>query len=343
VCPLSARRWQQQARTGRNAGTKEVVLNSALKRSEADDLSVSDGDDSRGPALRPFDRVPARGVRADSGIGRLQHYVDPSVAVSDGTLQARPAKISTERILGYSVYAGTVEPCTEEIADWVTRGGNARWLACLNPHSYAVAREKPDFRDALLDADWLIPDGVGVVYASRALGGRIRDRITGFDVFDGVNRVLDSRGGARVFFLGSTEETLRDIREKMALDYPNLQVVGTYSPPFRPEYSTSEIDEMIDAINAAKPDVLWVGMTAPKQETWIRQVRGRIDAKFVAAIGAVFDFYTGRIQRSPPVFQRLGLEWLPRLLQEPRRLWRRMFVSAPIFVRDVARERALRS
>jgi N-acetylglucosaminyldiphosphoundecaprenol N-acetyl-beta-D-mannosaminyltransferase len=78
--------------------------------------------------------------------------------------------------------------------------------------------------------------------------------------------------------------------------------------------------------------VLWVGMTAPKQESWIHQLRERLDVRFAAAIGAVFDFYIGRIKRSPPAFQTLGLEWLPRLVQEPRRLWRRMFVSAPIFM-----------
>jgi N-acetylglucosaminyldiphosphoundecaprenol N-acetyl-beta-D-mannosaminyltransferase len=249
---------------------------------------------------------------------------------------------TTEAILGYSVYAGSAESCTEAIVDWVTRGDRARWLACLNPHSYAVALENPEFEAALKDADWLIPDGVGVVLASRALGGGIRDRITGFDVFHGVNQALDKGGGARVFFIGSTEDTLRRIREKMAVDYPGVEVVGTYSPPFKPSYSDDEIDEMIGAINAAQPDVLWVGMTAPKQETWIRRVRSRIDVRFVAAIGAVFDFYVGKIQRSPPVFQRFGLEWLPRLVQEPRRLWRRTLVSAPVFVWNVARERVLR-
>jgi len=96
---------------------------------------------------------------------------------------------------------------------------------------------------------------------------------------------------------------------------------------------------MISAINAARPDVLWVGMTAPKQEKWIHQNRHRLQVKFIGAIGAVIDFYTGRVKRSHPVFRKLGLEWLPRLLQEPRRLWRRMGVSAPIFVMEVVRRK----
>lgn len=207
-----------------------------------------------------------------------------------------------------------------------------RWLACLNPHSYAVALDRPEFEAALHGADWLVADGVGVVIASRLRGGAVRQRITGSDVFHGVHRRLEGNGGGKVFFIGSTEETLSRIREKMARDYPRVEIVGTYSPPFKPEYSAAELDLMVETINAARPDVLWVGMTAPKQELWIHALRDRLDVRFAAAIGAVFDFYIGRIKRSPAAFQALGLEWLPRLVQEPRRLWRRMFVSAPIFM-----------
>ncbi len=96
---------------------------------------------------------------------------------------------------------------------------------------------------------------------------------------------------------------------------------------------------MTDAINTAKPDVLWVGMTAPKQEKWIHQHRDQLDVKFIGAIGAVFDFYTGKVKRSHPVFQKMGLEWLPRLLREPRRLFRRNFVSSPKFLWLVLKQR----
>jgi N-acetylglucosaminyldiphosphoundecaprenol N-acetyl-beta-D-mannosaminyltransferase len=246
---------------------------------------------------------------------------------------------SLENVVGYSVYARGVAACANEIAEAIARGEPARWLACLNPHSFAVARETPPFQAALRNADWLIPDGAGIVLASRLLQGAIRERVTGADVFHGLNQRMNDRGGGRVFFIGSTEKTLAAIRDRMAIDYPRVEVVGTYSPPFKPDYSDAEIDEMVATINAAKPDVLWVGMTAPKQEIWIHRVRERLDVKFAAAIGAVFDFYTGRIKRSPAVFQQMGLEWLPRLLQEPRRLWRRTFVSAPIFLAHVVRQR----
>ena len=237
-----------------------------------------------------------------------------------------------ENILGYQVDDFSVTQCCDDIFSRLELPGK-HWLACFNPHSYAEARRQPHFAAALHAADWLIPDGSGIVLASRVLGGDIRERVTGSDIFQGVLQQLNRGGGHSVFFLGSTEETLLAIRERMASDYPNVQVAGTYSPPFKAVYTAGEIDAMVDAINEAAPDVLCVGMTAPKQELWIQQNLERLETvKFAAAIGAVFDFYTGRVKRSHPVFQRLGLEWLPRLIQQPRRLWRRMFVSAPVFL-----------
>jgi N-acetylglucosaminyldiphosphoundecaprenol N-acetyl-beta-D-mannosaminyltransferase len=117
-------------------------------------------------------------------------------------------------------------------------------------------------------------------------------------------------------------------------------VAGTYSPPFKPTYSAAELDKMVAVINTSNADVLWVGMTAPKQEKFIYQNKDRLNVRFAAAIGAVFDFYAGNVKRSSPNFQRIGLEWLPRLLQEPGRLWRRMVVSAPIFLYHVLRRRS---
>lgn len=249
-----------------------------------------------------------------------------------------------ENILGYSIDTNSVARCADVVMDRLASGvvsgpSACAWLACLNPHSYAVALEDRGFAAALHDADWLIPDGVGVVWASRLLGGQVRERVTGSDIFFGLHQRMNAQGELSVFFLGASEQTLAQIRTRMAIDYPNIRVAGSYSPPFKPAYSALELDDMIAAINASRPDVLWVGMTAPKQEKWIFENRGRLEVRFAAAIGAVFDFYTGNVKRSHPVYQRLGLEWLPRLVQQPRRLWRRMFVSAPIFVWHTIRAR----
>lgn len=243
------------------------------------------------------------------------------------------------RFFDYTIVSGISNECCDDIAEVIATTTEPRWFACLNPHSHVIAQDDPAFSEALHAADWVVPDGAGVVLASRFLGRPVHERITGSDIFYGLHERLNRQGGGSIFFLGSTEEILAEIRLRMAIDYPNLRVAGTFSPPYKAEFSPEELNEMIDAINAAKPDVLWVGMTAPKQEKWIHQNRHRLQVKFIGAIGAVFDFYTGRVKRSHPIYQKLGLEWLPRLLQEPRRLWRRMFVSAPLFVAEVIKWR----
>jgi N-acetylglucosaminyldiphosphoundecaprenol N-acetyl-beta-D-mannosaminyltransferase len=125
----------------------------------------------------------------------------------------------------------------------------------------------------------------------------------------------------------------------MALDYPNIKAIGTYSPPFKTEFNLDDNLSMRQSINRFRPDVLWVGMTAPKQEKWIYGNIEHLNVKFVGAVGAVFDFYTGNVKRSSSFFLNNGLEWLPRLLQEPRRLWKRNLVSAPKFFLRLIRSR----
>lgn len=237
-----------------------------------------------------------------------------------------------EDILGYRVATIALDTCLQQILAWIESKASAKYFACLNPHSIETARRDLAFAAALHDADLTVPDGVGMLLASRILGGRIRKRITGSDIFWGLHALLDQRGGFSVFFLGSASSTLEKIVERMGRDYPRIRVAGVYSPPFKEVFSLEENAEMVNAVNAARPDVLWVGMTAPKQEKWVHQHRGQLAVPFIGPVGAVFDFFTGQVKRSSPAFQRLGLEWLPRLLQEPRRLWRRNFVSNPRFL-----------
>ena len=243
-----------------------------------------------------------------------------------------------EHLLGYEVIDSSLDDCVEQILEHVAARRRSGTLACLNPHSYAVARGDTAFAAALRQATWLVPDGAGVVLASRLLGGGIRQRIAGPDVFMRLHERLDAIGGVRVFFLGASEDTLSRIRARMALEHPRIVVAGALSPPVREQFSDDENAAMVGAVNCAAPDVLWVAMTAPKQEKWLHAHREFITAPFAGAVGAVFDFYVGKVQRSSPWFRRLGLEWLPRLLREPRRLWRRTFVSAPVFLLDVLSE-----
>jgi N-acetylglucosaminyldiphosphoundecaprenol N-acetyl-beta-D-mannosaminyltransferase len=198
--------------------------------------------------------------------------------------------LMNENILSYNIAATPFNECIREIALWVDSGDQAKYCVCANPHSLEVARKDPDFDFAIRNADMIVPDGIGIVMASRILGGNIRERVTGMDIFMGLSAALNKEKGHRYFFLGSTEQNLMKIKEKMHTTFPNITVAGTYSPAFTPEFTAEDNDLMIAAINHAEPDVLWVGMTAPKQEKWISRNKDKISAKFIGAIGAVFDY-----------------------------------------------------
>lgn len=247
-----------------------------------------------------------------------------------------------DRMLGFAISREPAHVLVERMASELELGGGSRYMACANPNALVEARRDASSRLSLASADYLVADGVGVVVASRLLGGRIRERVTGSDVFLGLSRELNARGTCRYFFLGSTEETLGKIAGRLATEFPRIVLAGCLAPPFKEEFSADEDRLMVETVNAARTDVLWVGMTALKQEKWVCQNRDRLKVKLVGAIGAVFDFYAGTRKRSPAWALRTGLEWLPRLLREPRRLWRRTFVSAPVFFWLVVRERLAR-
>ena len=244
-----------------------------------------------------------------------------------------------ENILGFPITTGDLDECIDQIASWIRSEKQTRYLVCANPHSLEVARSDPLFRLSLLEADMLTPDGAGIVMASRILKGSIRGRVTGSDIFRGLSRELDREGGCRYFFLGSTNENLSQIREKMKREFPRIEVAGMYSPPFKEDFSNEDTRAMVEIVNRVQPHVLWVGMTAPKQEKWIYLNKEKLNVQFIGAIGAVFDFYVGTVKRSHPWFLEHGLEWLPRLVREPKRLWGRNFISHPKFLMRVAMRR----
>lgn len=244
-----------------------------------------------------------------------------------------------ERILNYTITAGSLDAHIQAIVEKMRDHRGPVFLACANPHSLVTAEKDRDFAQALGDAEFLLPDGMGIIKASRMLGGSITERVSGPDVFMGLLKCMQERGGCSCFFLGSTEETLAAIRRRMEREYTGINVAGTYSPPFADAFSETQNQDMIDAVNAAKPDVLWVGMTAPKQEKWVRQNLDKLDVKLIGCIGAAFDFFAGTKKRSAPVFRRLGLEWLPRFFREPQRMASRVLISAPKFFLMVRKQK----
>ena len=210
----------------------------------------------------------------------------------------------------------------------------------INAHSFVTAQQDLPFANALLEADALLPDGISIVKACRFLGTENApdEKIAGADLFAYEMGKLNGKGGV-CFFLGSSTETLALIEQKAKEVYPNI-TVKSYSPPYRASFSRQENQEMIDAVLAADPDLLWVGMTAPKQEKWLYDHWPELDIHCHAgAIGAVFDFFAGTVKRAPQKWIDLGLEWLYRLIKEPRRTWRRYLIDNPVFLWLVLKEK----
>ena len=210
----------------------------------------------------------------------------------------------------------------------------------INAFSYNNARKDALFEEALTKGDVLIPDGISIVRACRWLKAKTqpKERIAGWDLFAFEMHRLNRLGG-KVMFLGSSEKVLDLIRKKSATLYSNLEVV-TYSPPYKPKFTLEDDQNMVQAINEANPDLLWIGMTAPKQEKWTYANWDRLNIHcHVGTVGAVFDFFAGTYKRAPEIWQRMGLEWLYRLLKEPRRMWKRYIIGNVVFMGHVVREK----
>ncbi len=216
-------------------------------------------------------------------------------------------------------------------------------------YSYVVAQKDDIFADALRKCDFLMPDGAGIVKACRWLKGKSqpKERIAGWDLFSFEMNALERKSEElrvksekclKVMFFGSSEKVLSLIRKRAAIDYPHLKVV-TYSPPYKLEFSDEDNQAMIKVINDADPDLLWIGMTAPKQEKWTYKHWNELNIHcHCGTIGAVFDFYAGTVKRAPLCWQRNSLEWLYRLLMEPRRMWRRYIIGNTKFLYYIYKE-----
>ena len=210
----------------------------------------------------------------------------------------------------------------------------------INAHSYNVAQKDPDFAEALKKGDYLIPDGASILRACHLLNAKSqpKERIAGWDLFEFEMNRLNEKGG-KCFFMGSSEKVLSLIKQRAATDYPNI-VVETYSPPYKPEFSEEDNQNIINAINNANPDLLWIGMTAPKQEKWAYRHWSELNINcHCGTIGAVFDFYAGTYQRAPQWWQKHSLEWLYRLIKEPKRMWRRYLIGNPLFLWNILKEK----
>ncbi len=222
--------------------------------------------------------------------------------------------------MGYPVFTGSLFDLS---------GTTKIVVNTINQYSYCIAEKDASFQKALKESDVLLPDGIGIVAASRFLYGKRIRKIAGADLHNYLLEKLNKERGS-CFYMGSSEETLGKIEKRIGQEYPNIRI-ATYSPPYKSEFSETDHSKIRQAVNRFRPDVLFVGMTAPKQEKWSHDQKNFLDAKIICSIGAVFDFYAGTVNRPNQIWIDLGMEWMGRLLNEPKRMWKRYIVYGAVF------------
>jgi N-acetylglucosaminyldiphosphoundecaprenol N-acetyl-beta-D-mannosaminyltransferase len=225
----------------------------------------------------------------------------------------------------YNVFCGALDEIDlESSTDTVV-------INTINSHSYVEAKKDVEFFNALTNSSLLIPDGEGIIFASLFLKKKVIKKISGYDMFEFLMRKYQTD---KIFFLGSSDFVLKKIKLKAVKEYPNIKI-EIFSPPFRDKFTLEDNKIMIEKVNNFSPKVLFVGMTAPKQEKWVYENHSKLNAKIVCSIGAVFDFYSEEKKRPNKFWIKLKLEWFIRFINEPKRLWKRNLISTPLFLIDI--------
>jgi N-acetylglucosaminyldiphosphoundecaprenol N-acetyl-beta-D-mannosaminyltransferase len=248
----------------------------------------------------------------------------------------RPDEIPTREILDIPIAMTDYEQ-TMDVMDGMIARREQGYVVCAAVHVVTVALNDPETREALLNSTLTVPDGMPLVWAANLLGERLEDRVYGPELMERYNERCRDRGHRVWLYGGRDQGSLAQLALNMHKANPGMRIVGGYSPPFRP-LTEHEEDELARQINAAKPDVLWVGIGQPKQEKWIVQMRDRLEVPVMCSVGAAFDFLAGRISQAPPWMQKRGLEWTYRIAQEPRRLLPRYLDHNPRFLAGFLRQ-----
>jgi N-acetylglucosaminyldiphosphoundecaprenol N-acetyl-beta-D-mannosaminyltransferase len=251
-------------------------------------------------------------------------------------VQATVPALPTAEVLGIPLAVTDYE----RVMDWMDATIRARRRACLSAaavHLVMVAQEDEETREAVARTV-TVPDGQPLVWALRALGHGDASRVYGPDLMAHYCERSAAQTGMRMFLYGGRDDAaLEQLCTALATRFPGLDIVGGCSPPFRP-LTAAEEQAVVAQINGSGADVVWVGTGQPKQEKWMAEMRDRLVPPMLVGVGAAFDFHAGLVPQAPSWMQAVGLEWLYRLLQEPRRLWRRYARYNPRFVIGFVRQ-----
>lgn len=235
--------------------------------------------------------------------------------------------IKTCRILGVNIAVTNMAQTVQYIENNLEKL-RGKYICVSNVHTTIMAHDNPAYRNVQNSAAIALPDGKPLSVVSRKRGYTEAERVTGPDL---MGELFSRDNGLRHYFYGGKEETIQVLSEKLPGEYPSLRIAGMVSPPFRP--LTEEEDEReLQKMNDAKADIIWIGLGAPKQERYMYEHRGKVNGVMIG-VGAGFDYYAGTIKRAPMWMQKLSLEWLYRLMQDPKRLFRRYFATNFKFLR----------
>ena len=251
-------------------------------------------------------------------------------------LSSPVADIRTREILGVPI-AVTDYDQTMDVMDAVIDARGRGYFCAAPVHALMVARDEREMRAALLGATLVVPDGMPLVWAANLLGERLQDRVYGPELMLRYSDRCAERGHRVWLYGGRDQGSLAQLALSMRRRHPGIRIVGGYSPPFRP-LTRAEEEDIVDEVNRARPDVLWVGIGVPKQEKWMARMRDRLEVPVMCGVGAAFDFHAGRISMAPRWMQDRGLEWIYRIAQEPRRLLPRYLWFNPRFLAAFARQ-----
>ncbi len=238
-------------------------------------------------------------------------------------------------VLGVGVSAITVEDGLQTIDRWISEK-DPNYVCVTGVHGVMESQRDPQLRQIHNEAGLVTPDGMPLVWLSRRMGFPATERVYGPDLMLEVcQRSIDR--GYRHFFFGGGKTVPAQLAYRLSRKFPGLKVVGTHSPPFRPA-TEQEDAEIVDHINESEADIVWVGLSTPKQERWMAAHRPLLNAPVLVGVGAAFDFHAGLKRQAPPWMQKNGLEWLFRMASEPTRLGPRYLTNNPAFVWQVLRQ-----
>lgn len=249
-------------------------------------------------------------------------------------------RASSERscfyVLGVRVDAVQIANVVDQAREWILRRKGCHCIAATGMHGVVEACHDPRFKEILNATDLVVPDGTPLVWLGRRRGYDLSRRVYGPDLMLTFCEATQAEG-YRHFFYGGEPSVPAEVAASLKHRFSAIQVAGTYSPPFR-RLSREEDDEIVAMISRAAPDVLWVGLGAPKQEWWMHEHRSKLNVPVVVGVGAAFDMISGSRRQAPKWMRENGLEWLFRLFQEPRRLWRRYLIYGTEFVVWIVQE-----